>query len=383
MVDHENTHVPLGQPTLRVWEINENSTRYERLQAAPSDDKLIIMWSTWIWISGGIAIFIGFMLVALLVNRKARSNPFNLFLIYLMVPDFAFSAFCGLTCFMNTSVGHYWSASMCQFQSFYLVFGVAANTWLNFFVAWELHRLLWSSRVLRKYQMPSTLRVTCTALIVYAFSCFLASWALWAVHFDNFPHRTMTLSGLGCSPLEYSRPSTRFFFVVWIPLVCAIPLVGVGGIGAHIWYTGIMPPTGKRRMLAMFLGRIIAAFIIMWVPFFAISVVGTGSPWLVFAGLSWGHFQGAVSVCIAMTKPDIRHAFLRLMRCQCCSPEPTQSSALGLSSLPMSRSTEDPSRLHGHSQQESSTRPFNPPTTNEEDRTDDEAVLDDVDDTLF
>jgi len=105
---------------------------------------------------------------------------------------------------------------MCQFQSFYIVFGVAANNWLNLAVAWELHSLLCASRRFKKYQMPSTKRVMFTALSVYAYSCFIASWALWSDRFDNFPHKTMTFSGLGCMPLEYSRHSSIFSFSVYI-----------------------------------------------------------------------------------------------------------------------------------------------------------------------
>lgn len=358
---HES--VPLGQPTVRVWEINENTTRYDRIQAAPSDDDLMIMWSLWIWISGAVAIFIGLLMVSLLVDRNVRSNPFNLFLIYLTVPDFAFSAFCGMTCLMNISIGKYWSPSMCQFQSFYLVFGVAANTWLNLCVAWELHSLLRSSKRLRKYQLPSPGRVTCTALIVYAYSCFLASWTLWSDEFDNFPHRPITVSGLGCFPLEYSRPSTRFYFLIWLPLLSFIPLLGVLGIGIHVWYTGIMPPTGKRRLLAIFFGRIISAFVIMWVPYFILGMIGTGSPWLVFAAGSWGHFQGVVSSCIALTKPDIRQAFFRLMRCQCRrGSEPRESSVLGSSTLPISRNLQDPSSAVHDGNEEVSASPINLPS---------------------
>jgi hypothetical protein len=306
------------------------------------------MWTSWSWISGAVAIFVSLVLVALLVNRKTRSNPFNLYLIYLLVPDLIFSGFCALTCLLNVVAGQYWSVSMCQFQSFYLVFGVAANNWLNLFVAQEIHSLLKSSRVLRKYRLPTTRHVTCTALAVYAYSCFLASWTLWSENFDNFPYKTVSIYGLGCLPLEYNQASSLFFFLAFLPLWAGIPLVWALGIGAHIWYHRLMPPPGKRRLLTTFFVRIIATYVVMWVPYFIVGLAGSRSPWLVFAAGSWGHLQGVVSSGIALTKPDIWHAFVRLMRCQCCSPDPTQLSvrssivsATFPSSLPMMQSDDD------------------------------------------
>jgi len=97
----------LAQPTLRTWVINENTTRYERLHAAPSDDDLVLAWSLWTGISVFITVFIALVLVSILLDRKARSNPFNQFLIYLMIPDLVFSGFGGVCSLLNVLAGHY------------------------------------------------------------------------------------------------------------------------------------------------------------------------------------------------------------------------------------------------------------------------------------
>jgi hypothetical protein len=300
------------------------------------------------------------------------------------VPDLIFSGFCALTCLLNVVAGQYWSVSMCQFQSFYLVFGVAANNWLNLFVAQEIHSLLKSSRVLRKYRLPTTRHVTCTALAVYAYSCFLASWTLWSENFDNFPYKTVSISGLGCIPLEYNKASSLFFYLVFFPLWGGIPLVWALGIGAHVWYFRLMPPPGKRRLLATFFVRIMATYVVEWVPFFIVCLSRSPSPWLVFAAGSWGHLQGFISSSLALTKPDIWHAFVRLLRCQCCSPDPTQlpvrSSIVSttfpsstIPTLPMMQSQDD---------RDVSIEPRILPTTNEEEEIIFESGLD-ADDDLF
>jgi len=341
---HLDEVVPLGQPPLRQWEVNENTTRYERLQAAPSDHDLVLMWSLWMAINVVVAVIVALVLFSILLHRKARSNPFNIFLVFLMVPDFLFSACCALSCLLNALVGHYWSAAMCQFQAFYVVLGIAANNWLNLAVGWELHSLLSSSRVFRKYTLPSNQRVVFISLSVYAYSCFLASWALWADRFDNFPHRIVTISGMGCLPLEYSRESSIFWYVVYFPLMTGIPFFAVLGMGFHIWYHSLMPPSGRRRTLAIFFGPIIAIFAIMWLPYFALGLSGAGRPWLVFAGGAVGHCQGAVSALITLTKPDVRQAFCRLIRCRFGKTEALPVSSSGFSFVPTSKGTREVSR---------------------------------------
>lgn len=114
-----NESVPLGQITIRQWELTSHSTRYDRLQAAPSDAQLETMWLLWVVVSSVVAVGVGTVLVGLLADRKARRNPFNLYLVFLMVPDILFSGFCAISCALNWSQGHMWSTAACQFQSFY------------------------------------------------------------------------------------------------------------------------------------------------------------------------------------------------------------------------------------------------------------------------
>ena len=189
LMDSRELNVPLGQPAIRQWELNDNSTRYDRLEAAPSDHDLFIMWSLWVVISGLIGIFIGTVMLSILLDAKARKNPFNLYLFYLMVPDFIFSACCALTCLLNALEGSFWSVFMCQFQSFYLSFGVSANNWLNWVIAVELHRLLRSSHIRKKYNAPTRLTVTLQAILVYLYASFVSSWGVWGHLVPWLPHK--------------------------------------------------------------------------------------------------------------------------------------------------------------------------------------------------
>ena len=303
-------HVPLGQPTIREWELNSDSTRYDRLQAAPSDSDLVIMWSLWSPISAIIGIFVLLVLLSIVSKRKIRSNPFNLYLVYLMIPDIIFSLGCAVTCTFNALHGAYSSVAMCQAQSFYLVLGVAGNSWLNLMIAREIHSLLKSSFQRIKYTIPTPRQVTFTAVLVYLYAIVLSSAGIWGSHVSWFPHETVSISGLGCFPLEYSVESSIFYFLVFIPLLAGIPLTYVLYICYDIVKRKLMPPSGKRRLLSIYFLRVVAAYVLMWMPHLVLCLAGTGKAWAVFAGGTWGHLQGAVSAFVSLTKPDIRKAFL-------------------------------------------------------------------------
>ena len=152
MSDHGNDDI------LRDWHLDGNSTRHDRLQAAPSDAHRTIMWSLWAGISFCVGIFTLTILVAMMrAPSKVRKNTFNRYLFCLVVPDFVFASGCFIVNMSNAVTGQYYSDSMCQWQHFYLTFGVGANTWLNATVAIQLYRLL------RKSALPQIYRHQYTA----------------------------------------------------------------------------------------------------------------------------------------------------------------------------------------------------------------------------
>ena len=115
--------VPLGQPVLRFSDLNENSTRYDYLAAAPDDDELVKMWIAIGTTSAVVAVWVGVIFSSVLCSKKARSLSFNLYLVFLMIPDFFMSFLCTIACFLAVSVGHWYSSGWCKFQSWFIVFG--------------------------------------------------------------------------------------------------------------------------------------------------------------------------------------------------------------------------------------------------------------------
>jgi hypothetical protein len=317
-------------PPLRQWELNENSTRYEKNLAAPSDEQLTHYW--WAWGSVALAAGIFTLVIFLSVITAApriRKQSFNVYLIFLMIPDFSFSLLCGITCLLNAINGSYWSHWMCNFQQWYCVWGIGSNCWLNAIITYELHKLLKNSHQRRRYTIPSRRTVTLQALAVYLYCAFLGTWGL--LEREHLPLHAIQISGLACIPVETDMQSSLFFWLFFMPLFSLIPICYVVYVTWDIWWHQLLPPSGKRRLLALYFGRIILVFLVLWGPYFLLNyILATWLPtWVIFAGGTLSHLQGPASAGVSLMKPDIWHAVRRFLHCQCCVPEKDNDDARG------------------------------------------------------
>ena len=317
-----------GRPPLRVWELTSNSTRYDNLLAAPSDRVLHAMWSSWAGIALSVGLFVSIVFLGMLSSPLTRTKPFNVYLLAIMFPDIVFSLCCGVTCLLNALNGEYWSTWMCNFQTFYCVFGIGANAWLNAVIAFQLHRMLKFSRGRRRYTPPKIVHILRQTGIVYVYTAFLGTWGIYLG--KAFP--SAAPSGLACIPIEVDKKSSFFFWLIFFPIFVAIPVVYVIWVGYDVMFRSkLLPPSGKRRQLSVYFGRLVLAFIIMWLPTFLLLFVA-GSwlpPWVHWVGGTWSHLQGAVSMSISLMRKDIRRAVSRFLKCQCRQKEEEELGGYG------------------------------------------------------
>jgi hypothetical protein len=314
-----NATVPLGQPPLRIWELDSNSTRYDRIVAAPSDEVLQLMWTLWSILAFVAAIFVSIVFIAILSSKSVRRKPFNVYLLYLMIPDLFFAFSCAITCSLNAASGHYYSSEMCQFQSFYVAWAVTANSWVNAAIARQLHLMLRSSYTIRiRYHVPTILQVSKEAALCYLFATFVASWVFIGANLEWWPHRTAAMSGQVCLPEEFDLGSTLFFYLVFVPCMTIIPLLYAAWVCFDIWKNNLMPSRGKRRLLSIYFVRIIAVFVGMWLPFIVLVYIAGYwlSPWVLWTGGVFAHLQALASAAMSLHKPDMAEAFRDVVCCR-------------------------------------------------------------------
>lgn len=314
---------------LRQSDLNANSTRYDFMVAAPPQDTLVIMWSAWVVNQSLITVFCLVVFCGIILSRKIRQNVFNSYLIFLMIPDIFMAAGCLIVCAINAAKRHYRSLSLCKFQSFNHIFGMTANAWLNAIIARQMLLMLRASASTRRYHPPTRRSVAVQALAVYFWASFVASWGI--VDIPWLPHGTSAANGMACIPVEESIAHTIFLWLVFMPAFLGCPSVYVLWVGFVVWRGRLLPPMGQHRMLSIYFFRIIAVFVVMWIPtlitLYGMSGTWGKHPWFFWIIGSWTHYQGLVSAVFSLMKPDIKEAVKNFICCGVCTHDISIESA--------------------------------------------------------
>jgi hypothetical protein len=120
-------------------------------------------WVVWVG-TAAVCAAASLGVIALVLSRaRLRAQPFNHFVIGLSIPDLVFSGLSAIARARHGSRGR-WSDGdaglgdgrwLCDFQAWYLVFGVAGSMWVKLAVTRELDRLTTAIRLGRSYELPS------------------------------------------------------------------------------------------------------------------------------------------------------------------------------------------------------------------------------------
>ena len=159
----------IHDPVLHEWALNATHDRYDYPKAWPSSGRLRVEFSILAAINALTASFVFLLIVALLRSKRVRSIVFNLYLLFIAIPDFLVSFLCFLTCAMSAPQSKFYSEWMCGFQSFYLNWAFISNAWLNGVVVFQIHRMLRHSRIRRRYRPPTHRQVCGHAAVTRMF----------------------------------------------------------------------------------------------------------------------------------------------------------------------------------------------------------------------
>jgi len=127
---------------IHLWDLNENSTRFDQASAAPTDEELEIQWIGTATISSIVAFFNFLLMISILRVKEVRNKSFNCYILAVLFPDFQFALSCAITCSMNAVKGLYVGEAMCGWQTWYAVFGFAASCWMNAVISHQLYTML-------------------------------------------------------------------------------------------------------------------------------------------------------------------------------------------------------------------------------------------------
>ena len=281
----------LESPTIYEWEINDNSTHYERMRAWSEPDEMRIRFGISTGINAMVAISSAVLIIGIVASKKILNSPFNWYLLFISIPDCLAAFFCFWTCVLSIQKGEYYGEAMCGFQSFYLTWAFTSNTWLNARIVYEIHKLLRYSNIRKRYIPPTINDVIKQGFGVYLYSLV---WAILAgFNFKGFPMESGLHRGFACFPID-TEGSVWFTLAIYMPLTILLPSFYAAGAMLHIWKKGLMPAEGRRRKIALFLLRVIVVYFFIWGPFllvyFLLYAVDL-SPWFQFSISMASHLQ--------------------------------------------------------------------------------------------
>lgn len=253
---------PVNMAPLRVWELDENATRYEKVVAAPSDEDRMIMWSLWGSVASFSVIPVFIVFMGILSSGKTRSSSFNQYLLFLMLPDIFYTSLCAINCFLNVAKGEFYSEFWCYFQSFYATFGHSGSAYMNALLAREINKMLSYGQNFRRYQSPTTYQVARNSILALTWAACVAAWGV--IHKASWwPHQTVLFQGVGCFPQDYDLASTLFTYFIFTPALLMGPLAYTLYLVYRIYKHDMLPKQGRRRMLYIFFIRLVAIFLLM------------------------------------------------------------------------------------------------------------------------
>ena len=224
-----------------VWQkdLPLNGSRYDWNHAKADPDFLHTIWLTWMVVAEVAALASAIVIVGVLHSKKARRNVFNIYIVFLCLPDFIFSSLCAITCALCWWTGAYYGGTLgCKWQSFYVVFGFAGSMWMQAVIAAEIRHVLRCSHEQRAYVQPKMRQALRRAGAVYAMSLCLACWTV----IDFLPIHADAASGMACLPLAYSLASEIFLWLAFLGVGAFAPLAGASPRPAPAATTTRQPP---------------------------------------------------------------------------------------------------------------------------------------------
>ena len=296
--------------------------------------------------SGISAISVLALLIAILRNPKVRSNTFNLYLVFCLAPDAVYSL---LTTFVTVRylVEYRWARATGEWRTtppmldimedHFLTwcenFWFCASLWMSFSVFVQIYKLLTANKRVKRYQPPTRKRVIRDSTIILIISLVIGAsiellgWWLYEYGYgrddDDDDDDEVSWSVRGRHILDW---------VQYIP-VLFLPTLLITGMCFGVWWNKLLPRKNARyRSLTMFFARLLASAYLMVIGAVTKQLIYLYWPeegedkLKVFATYSYFIFYlfGFFQVCLALTKKDIRDAFVEMW---CCRGIGVRSSA--------------------------------------------------------
>ena len=267
----------------------------------------LIIWTT---ANGISAVAVLALLFSILRSPKVRSNSFNLYLVFCLVPD-AYKNIAGFAANLANMLMDTGSKHACTVIGWNDAYWWCSSLWMSFSVFVQIYKMLMANKRTRRYIPPTMKRVTMESLLIHAFSIIMASLTVLPV--EVIPAATPA-SGCEAFPEPGNKPQQIFYWVFFMPLTALIPTLAVTYLCFHIWWKQLLPrQNAKSRSLLFYFARLLAT---IYLVIIAVIISFFFSNWVQAIAFTIFNLIGLFQVCLALFKKDIRNVFLETWCCQ-------------------------------------------------------------------
>jgi len=246
------------------------------------------------------------VICSVLWSKKTRVEGFNIYLVFLLVPDVFFNIWCAVISKINLNAGVFPSVSiLCVISSITLASYVTANLWMNALVASEVYRMLQHSHQARRFEPSTPCKVMRRVLIVYAASILLSMF----LTFNTKPLLDTRLDSNRCNIGFYDSHSLIVGYLLVVTAVVP-PSIYLIYVTCVVYKNKLLPPAGTSRFLALFFLRISLAALFLTIM--ALATVALRSVKLLLPFLV---VQGIIVSLLSLGKHDVRAAMMDTLCC--------------------------------------------------------------------
>ena len=264
------------------------------------------------------------LLIAILRSPKVRSNTFNLYLVFCLAPDAVYFLANMLIWVAATVTDVNYAATgedvlnryaLDMFTVWNDIYWISGILWMSFIVFIQIMKLLMANKQTKRYQPPARKRVIIDSSIVHLVSVVFAT-VFTLVEWESWRHEW---------------PVLAHNFIWWIPYIPTlfIPTLLMARMCFGVWWNKLLPTNNARyRSLTLFFARLLASAYLMAIVYLAQVLVMWFTPddaepeiadkyevgrQVTFCIMG---LIGVFQLCLALTKKDIRVAFVDMWCCR-------------------------------------------------------------------
>jgi len=254
------------------------------------------------------------LLIAIFRSPKVRTSPYNLYLVFCLLPD-AYINLSGFVANLTNVLTDAGTPNVCKVFGWNDPYWWCSNLWMSFSVILEINNMFMANKMVRRYKPPAARRVILQSTAIHTFSVLMASLTLIPV--DFIPNASFA-SECAAYPEPGNTKQLIYFWAFFIPVTVIIPTILVTALCVNIWWKKLLPPMGeKSRSLLFYFARLIG---VLYIVFGAVLVSSAlGSDWVSAIAFAVFKLVGLMQVCLALLKKDIKNAWIQMWCCRSSS----------------------------------------------------------------